>query len=137
MEEEAIFGRIRLINTTIDNKVQQRLNRKKTFFEIDIEHLHPKLFHAWIGQYNGVTKYGETFTIYYNGNSWTTGPNTPAWIFWMIVNDGKVKDYIVNDQYHRIQNLNFRSVGNNRDKARVRADFTFLNHDGDWVPLGK
>ena len=104
---------------------------------MDIENLHPQLFQAWIGQYDGQTKFGQKFQIFYNGKKWSTGEDTAPWIFWTFVNHGKVKDYVVDNKYHRIQHLNIRSIGNTDDKARIRADFTFKNLNGDWVPLGR
>lgn len=95
------------------------------------------MFHEWIGKYDGETRFGQTFKLNYNGKQWTTGPNAAPWMFWQIVNKGEVKDYMVDNTKHRIQNFSMESVGKKEDKARVRADFTFKNHNDDWVPLLK
>lgn len=128
------MDRIEFYNLKIDTYVQNRLNKGYTFFDLDLEGVDPALRQEWIGKYDGQTRNGEKFTLQYTKNSWTTGPNAAPWVFYNIVNKGEIKNYMKNDEKHRIQNFMMRSVGTS-NKCKIRADFTFKNGNDDWVPL--
>ena len=136
MKKQAIYDRIEIISLKLDKYVHHRLVQRKSFFEYDIEGLHSLILQEWFGKFNNQTKYGEKFEILFNGKHWKTKDPTPQWIFWEMVNKGKVKHYVVRNAKHTICNLTMRSVGAGTDKARIRADFLIKNPADDWVPLG-
>ena len=124
-----------MINSKIDDCIQRRLNIKKTYFEIDFEGICKQLLDEWIGKYDGVTKYGATFHLIFNGIHFTTGENAAIWVLWILVNNGNVKNWLVHNEKYRVQGFMIRSVGAKANKVRVRGDFTWKNPNDDWVPM--
>lgn len=132
-----IFDRIQFINHKIDTHAQFRLNKRKSFMDYQIEGLCKEILDEWILKHNGESRNGQELNITIGKNSWTTGENTPLWLYWLMVNNGEPKNYMVNNIKHRLQNLTIRNVGAGYHKAKIYCNFNFKNPNGEWVPLGR
>ena len=137
LKKSMIFNRIEFINHKIDTYAQFRLNKRKSFMNYEIDGLCKEILDEWIFKYDQQTHNGQKLEIQFGTNSWTTGDNTPPWLYWRIVNNGVPKNYVVNNVKHRLQDLNFKNVGPGYRKAKVYSNFNFKNPNGEWVPLGR